>query len=146
MRIRSIIVALAVALGTIGVAASITATPAGAVSITSTYIPPQPSPHPASCYVAVTAGWVIYVHFCHNAVYGALLTALVYGVGAGMGWACTLITIGTLVPVCLALVGFAAAYIIGLFVQANRTGGGIVLMFTYTGNYDGYMLVGDSWT
>ena len=132
----------------------LTSSPASAAVQTEGYgvpvIPPTwplPAPTPPTVPpVQVTFGWVIYVHFSHQAIGGALLTAFVAGAGAAAGYVCTLITLGVLVPVCLAVIGFFATYFINLFNQAYHDGDGIVLEFTYVLSYFGYLIAPDSWT
>jgi hypothetical protein len=95
---------------------------------------------------SISFGWVIYVHWFHKEVGSILLQAFFAGVGAAGAAACTLISVGFLVPVCLFLFGFATAAVVAQFNTAYSRGGGIVWEFTWTGSPYGYEYVGDNWT
>jgi hypothetical protein len=111
--------------------------------VCQTCIPPPPGP---AAQVQITFGWVIYVHILHRDTGGIVLEAFAAGAGAAMGYMCSLITVGVLIPVCVAIAAFAAYYFIGLANQAYSEGDGIVLEFTYGAVFFGAMAVPDSWT
>jgi hypothetical protein len=94
----------------------------------------------------VSFGWVIYVHWFHKEVGSILLQAFFAGIGAAAAAACTLISVGFLVPVCLFLFGFATAAVVAQFNTAYSRGGGIVWEFLWTGSPYGTMYVGDNWS
>jgi hypothetical protein len=106
---------------------------------------PVPKPDP-NWLVAVSFGWVIYVHFSHRALGGALLEGFVGGAAAGLTWLCSTISIGYLVPACMVIAGFLAAYFLGVIDQAYNEGRSIVFEFTYALSYFGYLIVPNSWT
>jgi hypothetical protein len=94
----------------------------------------------------VSFGWVTYVHFFHSEVGSVVWIAAIAGAMATLGWACGLISVGWLVPICIAAAAALTAYLLGLFQTAWNRGGGIVLEFNYYGwPWAGYMYVGDNW-
>lgn len=96
---------------------------------------------------SVSFGWVTYVHFYHSEVGSVVWIAAIAGASATIGWACSLISVGWLVPICVGVAAALAAYLLGLFQTAWNRGGGIVLKFNYYGNpWGGYMYVGDNWS
>jgi hypothetical protein len=95
----------------------------------------------------VSFGWVVYVHFYHSEVGSVVWIAFFAGASASLGWACSLISVGWLVPLCIAVETAMATYLLGLFQTAFNRGGGIVLEFNYFGwPWAGYMYVGDNWS
>ena len=94
----------------------------------------------------VTLGWVVYVFFSKGDLQAWLFTALVDGAGAAAGAACAFASeVPPVAIACAGLVAFVWSYFHSLFQTAVNRNGGIVLEFTYSGTWWGYLYAG-SWS
>ena len=88
----------------------------------------------------VTFGWVVYAFFSKSDLQAWVFTAAVDSVAAAAGAACAFLDeVPPAAIACAALVVWVWSYFKHLFTVAIHRNGGIVLEFTYTGTWAGYL-------